>query len=275
MLEPYFQAVDWSRPWLRPLRPIAGPILGAADWRAELNSAASALQLTNANGCLIRFVDQADLPSGTPYESFIYTTGKVPTRSNLHDFFNALVWLAYPLIKQRLNAVQAGEIAATQVAISPGNAQPNSARPKTRGAVRDAATIFDENAALLVVDDINLVSPFLRREWNAAFIGQRDAFGRHCEVLLFGHALMEKLVNPYKAITAHAVCVEVGPDYFSLGDGPRRAMVDAAVCGALSSGKLVMDQFVPLPVAGVPGWWAIQDGGFYADTSVFRPPRER
>jgi hypothetical protein len=275
MFDPYFQAVDWSRPWLRALRPIAEPILGAADWRAELNHAATAHQLVNANGCPVRFVDQFDLPPGIPYESFIYKTGEVPTRRNLHDFFNALVWLAYPLIKKRLNALQACEIAKSQVAVSPHDAHSDSPRPKIRGAVRDAATIFDENAALLVVDDINLVSPFQRRDWNAAFIGQRDAFGSHCEVQLFGHALIEKLVNPYKAITAHAVCVEVTPDYFSLDDGQRRTMVDAIVCGALSQRKLAMDQFVPLPVAGVPGWWANQDHDFYADRLVFRPLRGR
>jgi hypothetical protein len=249
------------------------PILGAADWRVELNRAASALQLLNANGCSIRFVDQSDLPSGTPYESFIYETGKVPTRGNLHDFFNALVWLAYPAIKRQLNALQAGEIAKSQVAAFPPEAPPHGARTKTRGAVRDAATIFDENAALLVVDDINMVSRLQRREWTAAFVGQREAFGKHCEVLLFGHALMEKLVNPYKAITAHAVCVEVAPDYFSLCDEQRRATVDASVGEGLALRKIAMDQFLPLPVAGVPGWWEGQDDDFYADASVFRPLR--
>ncbi|MDB5821919.1 MAG: hypothetical protein JWR21_623 [Herminiimonas sp.] len=271
MLEPFLQAIDWSRAWLRPLRPVADPILRAADWRAELNRAASALQLVNANGCAICFVEQADLPSGTPYESFIHETGKVPTRGNLHDFLNALVWLAYPSIKQQLNALQAGEIAKSQVVPASDHAPSGGPRMKTRGALRDAATIFDENAALLVVDEIDLVSPFQRREWTAAFVDQRTAFGRHCEVLLFGHALMEKLVNPYKAITAHAMCVQVAPDYFHVGDKERRAIVDASVSGALSFGKLAMDQFVPLPVAGVPGWWEGQDNYFYADTSVFRP----
>jgi hypothetical protein len=270
MLEPFFQTVDWSRPWLRLLRPIAEPILHAADWRAELNRAARALQLVNASGCPVCFVAQSDLPQGTPYESFIFETGNVPTRANLHDFFNALVWLAYPSIKQRLNALQAGEIARSDVAAFKGNEPSSGPKSKTRGAVRDAATIFDENAALLVVDDIGIVTPFLQRQWHAAFIGQREAFGTHCEVLLFGHALMEKLVTPYKAITAHAICVEVGPEYFSLCDGRRRAMVDAFVGQTLTLGTLAMDRFVPLPVAGIAGWWEGQDADFYADTSVFR-----
>ena len=27
------------------------------------------------------------------------------------------------------------------------------------------------------------------------------------------------------------------------------------------------------PVLGLPGWWAGQDAAFYADASVFRPPK--
>jgi len=33
--------------------------------------------------------------------------------------------------------------------------------------------------------------------------------------------------------------------------------------------------FTPLPILGVPGWWEQQDEGFYADTGVFRPKRNR
>ena len=55
---------------------------------------------------------------------------------NLHDFFNGLCWLRFPQAKSRLNAIQAGEIARDGVG-------------KQRGAVRDAATLFDENGALL------------------------------------------------------------------------------------------------------------------------------
>ena len=58
----------------------------------------------------MRFVPQAELPAGIAYETFISETGGVPTRDNLHDFFNALVWLTYPKIKVRLNAMQALEI---------------------------------------------------------------------------------------------------------------------------------------------------------------------
>jgi hypothetical protein len=47
---------------------------------------------------------------GQAYEAHIFQTRSVPTRDNLHDFFNGLVWLAFPQAKRRLNALQAAEI---------------------------------------------------------------------------------------------------------------------------------------------------------------------
>src|SRR5690606_3794161 len=80
----------------------------------------------------LRFVPQGELPEGVAYESHIFETGCVPTRGNLHDFFNGLIWLRFPRTKQRLNQLQGAEIAAAGVGA-------------VRGRVRDALTLFDEN----------------------------------------------------------------------------------------------------------------------------------
>jgi hypothetical protein len=55
-------------------------------------------------------IDQSELPLGHAYETHIAQTGGLPTRDNLHDRFNALVWLHLPRLKALLNAVQAQEI---------------------------------------------------------------------------------------------------------------------------------------------------------------------
>jgi hypothetical protein len=117
----------------------------------------------------------------------------VPTRDNLHDFFNGLVWLTFPRIKVQLNALQAAQIALDGVG-------------KSRGPARDGATIFDENAALLVVRDNADGHALVMRCASTAGRSLRRApraLGRGCAGWLFGHALMEKLVAPRKAITAH------------------------------------------------------------------------
>jgi hypothetical protein len=255
--------IDWSRPWLTPLLPAAEPILRAADWRRALDEAADTIDLRNHRGLRIRFVPQSDLPDDAAYEAFISATGGVPTRDNLHDFFNALVWLSFPRTKVQLNALQAKEIERSLGGES---------GLRKRGKVRDAATIFDENAALIVTRDSGFPVALRGHRWRQVFVERRDSFWRDSDIWLFGHALMEKLVSPYKAITAHARVLVVSDDYFSLAEPDRRCRTDAAMAAQLAQG-LDNSGFMHLPVAGVPGWWEGQGEEFYADASVFRPAR--
>jgi hypothetical protein len=49
-----------------------------------------------------------------------------------------------------------------------------------------------------------------------------------------------------------------------LGDG-------AALAATLTPSLLAAKPFLPLPVLGVPGWWAAnEDAAFYRDEAVFR-----
>lgn len=267
MAASFLQQIDWDRPWLAPLLPAAQPILAAPDWRLALNDAARAAGLCNRRGLPIRFVPQAELPAGLAYEAFISAEGAVPTRENLHDFFNALVWLTFPKIKRQLNALQAAEI--TRKAACPDDLGKAAGG---RGMVRDAATIFDENAALLVCADSAWCDALRAHRWCEALLEQRAAFGRSAGVFLFGHALMEKLVAPYKAITAHTWMVPADAGFFSLSSSQQRAWIDEAVSLQLQR-DLQTGDFSHLPVLGVPSWWEGQDEAFYADAQVFRPLR--
>lgn len=260
----FYSCIDWSRPWYASVHAAAKNIIHAPDWRAALNAQAAAQALHNHRGLPLSFVPQETLPEGIAYEAFISAAGGVPTRENLHDFFNALVWLSFPRIKRQLNALQAAQIALAGIG-------------KSRGPARDAATIFDENAALIVVRDTvqgrALLDALRSHRWQDAFVGQRAAFGADAEVWLFGHALMEKLVTPYKAITAHTRAVLVDDAYFELDHAARRDRIDRQVAQELAAQGLSTACFTPLPVLGVPHWWPQQDRGFYGDASVFRPPR--
>lgn len=262
-----FDSIDWRRPWLAPLRERGEVVAQATEWRSALNDAAEEGRLRNHRGFPIRFVAQAELPPDISYEAFISATGNVPTRDNPHDFFNALVWLAFPRIKAQLNALQAHEIEKSQ-------ARPDDMTCAGRGRVRDAATIFDENAALLITSADEMVEVLRAHHWHEAFVRRRAIFENECEVRLFGHALMEKLNAPYKAITAHAWPLVVEREFFSVPEHEKSAWIDAAVARQLLDG-LTMSDFLPLPVFGVPGWWDGQDDEFYADVSVFRPRRRR
>lgn len=259
------EQIDWPRPWYDTVRPAFERLALEGDaFHDAFNRQAEALALVNHRGLPVRFVPQADLPEGMAYEEYIGATGCVPTRDNLHDFFNGLVWQTFPLIKRALNETQAAQIAILGVG-------------KSRGPARDAGTIFDENAALLVVRDSDegraLVDALRTHQWHEALWRRRAMFGRDAEIWLFGHALMEKLVAPRKAITAHTRVVVVPDDYFGLDPAARRAMVDRIVTAELKEEELTNACFTPLPVLGVPGWWPGQDEAFYADAAVFRPKR--
>ena len=241
---------DWSVAWLQPLRQLGEPL--DTQWRAgtplhlALNGAADSL----GNGAP-RFVPQSVLPVGVAYEQFISHSGCCPVREGLHDFFNGLCWLHFPLAKARLNRLQAAQLAADGV-------QP------TRGPVRDALTLFDENAALLRAPAA-LWQALQAREWQRLFVDLRPLWAQ-AELVLFGHALLEKLAQPRKAITAHVYPIQTETNAL--------AALDGWLAADLSAEKLVHKPFFPLPVLGVPGWWpANENAGFYADAQVFRPPR--
>jgi hypothetical protein len=259
--------IDWSQPWFPSVTHALHGINNHDDWRGLLSKQCVADNITNYHGDVIEFVQQSGVPVGTSYEVLISETGQVPTRDNLHDFFNSLVWLSFPKIKRKLNAIQAEQISLVGIGAE-------------RGDVRDAATLFDESAALLVVregESGNKLLDALRNHlWKSLFVDQREEFSNHCDVWLFGHALLEKLVNPYKSITAHAWLVRASDEFFSMPENDRREWLDACVAQQLQqrgNGQLKPSLFTPLPVLGIPGWWPSQDAAFYADEKVFRPKR--
>ncbi len=221
-----------------------------AGQAARHASTAAALQAAVASPP-VRFVAQALLPAGEAYESYIFRSGAVPTRDNLHDFFNGLAWLHFPQAKRRLNELHAAEIARRGIGAA-------------RGPLRDALTLFDENGAVLDAPPA-LWEALLARDWRRLFVAERARW-QEARLLVFGHALLEKLTVPRKGLTAHVLLAP--------GASASIAPVDGAIAAALDAAHLAAKPFVPLPVLGVPGWWAGNTNFcFYDDSDVFRPRR--
>lgn len=264
---PGFADIDWSVPWFaqfaaRGLRWQEAALAGAPALLAEMNADATRSGQTTGRGKQLAFIAQDDLPAGSAYEAHIASTGGVPTRHNLHDFFNALVWFQFPRIKAALNARQSAAIDVLGVG-------------PTRGGTRDALTLFDENAVLFACADPSLSAALRAFDWRTLFVERRAAWGEQCEVRCFGHALLEKLIAPYKACTAHAWIVDVPTAWFSWPTAQRDAWLDDAVSRSLSDdGELSGRVFAPLPVLGIPGWWSANaNPSFYDDAAVFRAGR--
>jgi hypothetical protein len=262
-----FAAIDWSKPWFaqfadRGQRWQQAALTSYAALLTEMNADAAGMRQTTGRGERLAFIAQDDLPPGAAYEAHIASTGCVPTRHNLHDFFNGSMWLAFPRIKAALNARQSAAIDVLGVG-------------PTRGGVRDTLTLFDENALLFACADPSLSAALRAFDWQTLFVVRRDAWGSSCEVRCFGHALLEKLVTPFKACTGHAWIVDVPVAYFTWDALARNAWLDESVSTALlGTDALTSRMFAPLPVLGIPGWWAENESAaFYDDVSVFRAGR--
>lgn len=242
-----WQPLDWHAPWMQPYRH-----LGMQITAARCGSVADQLNALNpAQDCGRRFVPQADLPEGEAYEAFIARTGCVPTRDHLHDALNGLVWYRFAQTKARLNALQAAAIAAQGVGAA-------------RGPLRDALTLFDENGAILLAPDA-LWQALRARQWTRLFVELRPLWA-DAQLVVLGHALLEKLARPRKPITAHVFCPP--------GGGPFADNSDLAIAHALDAAHLARKPFTPLPVLGVPGWSLENEHfSFYDDPCVFRRAR--
>ncbi len=243
-------------PWLAPYEPLRRDLAKLCEAGASaaeaLNCVLATRRTINLAAGPLRFVDPAEVPAGEAYEGFIARTGRVPTRNNAHDLFNGLAWLRFPLVKRRLNELQAGAIARDGVG-------------PTRGALRDALTLFDENGAVLSAPAV-LSDALRRRDWDELFVARR-ADWMHARLTLFGHALLEKLTCPRKAITAHVWCLPSMPAEEGQADEP-------GVVTMLQPDRMAARGHLPLPVLGVPGWWPANEApGFYDDAQVFRPLR--
>jgi hypothetical protein len=243
-------AIDWAQPWLAPYRAQGE----SAARQTQAVSVAAALQGV-AESDAPRFVPHDHMPPDAAYEAHIFRTGEVPTRNNLHDFFNGLVWLHCPAAKRRLNQLQAAEIARAGIGA-------------TRGPLRDALTLFDENGAVLDAPPA-LWDALIARDWHRLFIVER-ALWRDATLLVFGHALLEKLTVPRKAVTAHVLLTSSVPSW--RGDGA--GTPNTVLANLLDPTWLATKPFVPLPVLGIPGWWPGNENfSFYDDPDVFRPRR--
>lgn len=244
--------LDTTTPWMAPYAACASRVAAKAARGASVGEAlaAESQAIALVSGPL-RFVPGDSAPPGEAYEAFIHRTARVPTRDNLHDFFNGLVWHHFPETKRRLNELQAAEIARDGIGAS-------------RGSLRDALTLFDENGAVLEAPG-PLWDSLRARDWQGLFVTHRSLW-REARLLVFGHALLEKLTVPRKPLTAHVL---IAP-----GEMPSIPPDDATIAASLHPAHLATKPFTPLPLLGVPGWCVQNENfSFYDDSEVFRPRR--
>lgn len=215
--------------------------------------------IRTANGRQVRFMPpQAD---GLAYECRIWESGEVETRpDNWHDFFNALVWFAFP---------------RTKIAVSARHVEAMTPSGEARGTLRDALTHFDECGIAVLSAKPELLALLRDFQWKRLFVERRAEVERHMRFIVFGHATYESLLKPFRGLTAKAILYEVDSNWLQLPLEAQIAAVDVLLAADLASGRYTRPRdFQPLPLLGIPGVTPdSEDSTYYNDTWQFRPGR--
>ncbi len=218
-----------------------------------------------ASGKPIRFVPPIveDDESTTRYEPRIYLHGEVQTREDSwHDLFNALVWMRFPNSKAAINArhVEQQNLHGMQA---------------TRSAVQDAMTLFDESGVIVACSDPELAQILLQHEWKTLFWQRREDVLKHMRFYIFGHALYEKALQPYAAMTGKVSVFSVGENFHLNQLDTQLTQLDELLSARLMHEVKSAKDFSPLPIMGVPGWCdANEVESFYDNKEIFRPARK-
>jgi Protein of unknown function (DUF3025) len=190
--------------------------------------------------------------AGAQGQESAYISTRLTDTDGDHDLFNALIWLRFPKTKAFLNRLQAEEIALAR-----------AGEARTRSTRRDQITLFDENGAILVCKDAELIERLEARDWSGFFVDRRDRLLKQAGLHIFGHGLLQKCLSPFKSMTARVWVLGL----------PREAsshVVDEALAASLAVTWPDWPKRL-LPITGLPGWGTgPQDPNYYLDRSVFR-----
>lgn len=201
----------------------------------------------------VRFVDQ-DLNQGMRYEAQIYFNGQVLTRvACWHDLFNYYSWLLWPQSKWALTArtVQ-------------GYLKYPQHHFKTRIGAQNHLARFDE-CGLVIVAPAEILTLIQNHQWQKLFVEQRETFASKVKVHIFGHALYEKLLQPYVGLTGFAILLEEG-----------NADLDTTIASIINDKQSFNQKsfLQPFPLLGVPGVYPDNEKvSFYDNKDYFRPKR--
>lgn len=253
-----------SSPMFEPLCGVGACVETHTDWPAlDAYNALLDPGITSLNGARLKFAPQSPKPVSLEdkYEARIYLRGEVQTRTeNWHDLFNALVWLAFPLTKATLNARHYEAIV-------------QSTHSANRGKTRDALTLFDESGIVVLYSEDELAGLLKGFEWKALFHARRQDVLKHMRFVIFGHSLYEKALNPYIGFTGKGLLLRVEQALIDkLSTGQASALDSMLAARFAPDNTIAAQDFTPVPLLGIPGWWkANESGEFYDNSGYFRP----
>lgn len=254
------------QPWLARLHPENPPdAVQLNAWLAESDGR------TAGSGQAISF-SACDAQRG--YEAHIHACGEVPTRAdNWHDAFNALAWLAWPNSKQAINRLHAREL---DLAV-PSAESPAARRASSRGPVRDTLTQLDEDGVIVASSDPEIIRALREFRWRDALWANRELLSQRLRLFVLGHALLDKLRQPFYGLCGKAVLREVAHEWMAAECLMQVAETDAWLARCLlADGLKTPRDLHPLPLLGLPGMMPDNSyEAYYLDVGQFRPGRRQ
>jgi hypothetical protein len=239
------------------MRGLSWPSLELFNTRARKHT------LANFRGADLQFVTpREDQSAAVHYETRIAETGKIATRKNWHDFFNAVQWLTFPKSKAMISEMHARLLG-----------ERGEAEVKSRSIPRDVLTLFDEGGVIVISTDQSLLDAMRAFRWKRLFVERRDDVIRDMRFFLYGHSVLEKMLEPFIGITAKALLLKTGDDFLKLTHAAQIHHIDAEAANWLAGAATFSTTRVlqPLPVLGIPGWDKRNESpSFYDNINYFR-----
>ncbi len=211
-------------------------------------------------GLDIKPVPQADIIScfEEQYEPRVYLKKELQTRTeNWHDFFNAMIWLKFPETKKTLNKLHYYQATKRE-------------KGSNRSTLENRITQFDECGAIIISNDNSLLEMIKNHQWQELFINQKQQFEKNIQIVIFGHAIFEKALNPYIGMTCHCILLK-DETLLEKVQGGSNQQLDRLLANMWEKEIAINPlKFNALPLLGAPGYWPKQDEEFYRNTKYFR-----
>lgn len=217
--------------------------------------------ILSGSGAKIKFIKQEAKSKefAQQYEPRIYLKGEVQVReNNWHDFFNTMVWLTFPKTKVVLNSIQYN------------NLKQRLNKSKIRNSIENALTLFDENGAVIVSCNKELIDLFKNFQWKELFWNRRKEVELQMKFFIFGHSIYEKALNPYLGMTASSVAFIVDELFLKKHIDDQLTSIDELLFNAVENGNITSPkQLAPLPILGIPGWFSDNACASYYDNKTY------
>ena len=194
------------------------------------------------------------------YDALVFKEKKIPIRKNVvHDYFNAMTWLAFPNSKKKLNK-------KNFIFLEHNFLNGNKNRPR----YIDFTTLFDESGIIILTNNSYLSGLMRQKKWKTVFWDNRNLVKKNLSFFLFGHSLFEKIMNNYIGTAARALIIY--SENFINGN------ITLSNLDRILSHYIDQDFFfknleksVSIPLSAIPGWNELNEKEeFYQDNEHLR-----